>query len=623
MPESVIDMKSNVAHYKELIKEKEKLEKEYSSWVELTHEMHTVLAKVKAVYDVGKTEEAKEELDKWLKEEKDYLEIIDEYAEKFKEINAELDSLDTALLEEQGEYLANLTRFQEISDKMKEIEKRSKKIAGGATIGTNCIKIENAEGRNKNIHIYFADVYRALSEEKRALAKVIRKQYNKLFNEEVVVKKETFIPHPPVGTVWDPTTPLHNQALTDVEGNVEPEKETEEINIDEENKEKSKEEKIAELKARMEELRKASGRKQRIKCYGEVVELPRINVGKYLMCASELNKLTKEIEEKEKAAALESPFVTEAPVTPIININNRPSIDIPLDDTPVIQPEGNMDPNDLSSPFIADAKVTPVANNNIYSSEEMAERYNIDIPLDGEVPTIPTEEQFNKDDDELIAMINKHYNEIVAKKEKEKLESKEKPKGFLRILNIKKPKDKEKLKDKIKKALLVIAATVVVAVLVSPVISNMVKRSTSNNPDLGTTTSTTMQDDKFKEEKPTIIIQPEVEEKASLKLGEKLYVSENASIFNTVNDAANSVNAKNPLFDYNLDRSVGGIAVNYEGKLYFFYATDANAQENIDLLLQNGGEITAVLASNEMGYEGFYNISDVQNLNQNLGGTSR
>lgn len=414
MQEKIEEIKINVEQYKLLLSKKEELEKKYNSWVELYGDLVKELAKVKELYKNDNSEKARLALDESLKEEKEYLEIINDYGARLKAINDEFNTYDHETLETQRQYLANITRFQELSKLMKEIEKRSKKIANGAKIGTNCIKIANAEGRDKNIHEYFAEEYRALSAEKRELAKTIRKQDRILFTEPV--KKE--------------------EVTVDVINPPKPE-----VEFDEDYYEKlSPEEKIVELEKRLERMLQARGNKRIIHYKGESIRISEHYYKQYPRIRSEINKLKKEIEERDnqaKDANLTSPYVEELPATDLSSGRTNPFMDLPFNDPR--QVGATVDDN----PFVGIAQVTPLTP----GAKPM-----YDIPLDDFDKKEASEEdkQFEVENEELLAMVNRHAIEVA--KEEEKTKPEEKPKGFLKILNIKKPKSLTNLKEKIKKS---------------------------------------------------------------------------------------------------------------------------------------------------------------------------
>lgn len=578
MPESVSNIKDKVIHYKELIQRKEDLNKEYQSWISLYQEMAGVLRNVRAVYEVERTPEAKAELDVWLQEEKDYLEIINEYTEKFQEINEELSVFDANTLEAQADYLANLTKFQELSNRMKEIEKHSKKMVGKPE--AVFVAVANAEGRDKKIIDSLATDYAKLAEEKRYLSKIIKKQYNTIINN--ISEPESSIEETITMPVVDDYSEFDFENL-------------------------SKEDKIKELEARMERMTKASGRKQRIKYKGEMIELPRVYVGQYLVCGSEIARLRKQIEEEQ--------------IEEEIAFNAR--IERELFSEVKQQPKEPIDAEYVTLP----------------SDEELLEKIST-----------PEERCFDLETTSLFKLVNASYEKTKkafdVKKEEKKTAAKSKPKGFMKILNIKKPRFKKKIKEMVKKAGCVIVAGVMIAVCAIPAISGLIKNNNKNKDDIPDfTTPPSVSGEAFEtqgdnneidytindtestntqEEEQQIMVESELEAiKHTFKLGEEILINEGARVHNNMYDATLNRNGLKPYFGNEVAKTVGGVAVNYEGQLYFFYANDVTSQENVDKLLANGGEIASILAMNAHGYEGFYNISDVQSLSQSIGGMNR
>ena len=177
MPNSILVIKEQVKKYQDILTKKEELTKEYSDWLELYKDIKNMVAKLRSIYEVSQTQEAKAELDKWLKEEKDYLEIINEYSEKFIALNSQLADFNEEQIEEQVDYLAKVTEYEQISRRMKEIERKSKKTAGGYEL------IANAEGRNKKININYEQDYIDLCEKKKSIAKDVKKLWSKVINQ--------------------------------------------------------------------------------------------------------------------------------------------------------------------------------------------------------------------------------------------------------------------------------------------------------------------------------------------------------------------------------------------------------------------------------------------------------
>jgi len=540
------EIKDRVDAYQKLLGKKEEILKQYQSWTSLYEDAQRVLEEIEITYNASRTPEIEEKYNSWVQEKADYLEIISEYAKELEEVNQELAVYDEVRMNEQAEYIALMTKFQELSNQMKEIEKRSKKIANGAEIGTNLVMVENAEGRKTKINEHFAADYSILSMEKRNLAKKLRKQYNKVINiiedEKEEVQEIEITPAEPIKQVSE-------HAYDNL----------------------STEEKIKQLEEKMEFYRNASGRKCTFTYCGEKITMSRYYKGAFLVCASELKRLQKQL------------------VNP-----NAPQLENKRDDF-YQAVEGTIEP----------PKVDAYEENS----------------------------EFQGLKEDLIRIVNERYTSV--KKDDvvtTGVVKQDKPKGFMKIINVAKSIDKEKLKSKIKKAAIVFAATTMVvatsiAVSIASKMGNNKKDTITPNQYENTedlTVDDNVWDVEIDDDAYDNIVNEETKETSAIKLGDKFFVNGGeARIYNTMYDATLERNGLSPYFDLNMERSIGGLAVNYEGELYFFYSHDANAQANVDALLQNGGSITAILGANENGYEGFYNISDVVVLNNTMGGISR
>ena len=495
MPNSILVIKEQVKKYQDILTKKEELTKEYSDWLELYKDIKNMVAKLRSIYEVSQTQEAKAELDKWLKEEKDYVEIINEYSEKFIALNSQLADFNEEQIEEQADYLAKVTEYEQISRRMKEIERKSKKTAGGYEL------IPNAEGRNKKININYVQDYINLCEKKKSVAKDVKKLWNKVINQN-----ESKLSYPALSE----DSYYNNLSL---------------------------EEQIVELENRREQIKNASGIRSDINSDNKVINIPKQYIGLYVMYGTEIKKLKKQIAENRKNYLIQN--------NELLNL---------VDDNK---------PKDITFEF------------DVIEYEDWHE--------------------------------NESYDDNP---------------GFMKIINIKKIHNKKGIKEKIKKAICVIAASVIVLTMVSGV-ARKLNKVVNNSNKLDKSPKTTMvSSESFNETKKNDSAISDTQEKNNIRLNDVFSVNENAKIFKSIYDATLQRNGLDR-FDVSDYRVISGMSVNYEGELYFFYATDVNAQENIDKLISCGGKVTAVLCSNPYGYEGFYNINDVNVLNNTLGGTSR
>lgn len=650
MDDTLLKMCEKANYYKSLILQKEELLKEYESWNKLYLEVKELLDASKAAYDIKQTEEAKENYEKWVKDSEEYLAMVCEYSEKFEKINQELDTYDHETMGQQVDYFANLTKFEAITKELQKIQKASLKAS-------DVLELQNAEGRKKRISRDLANDYISLVEEKKSLAKLIKKQHNPVINK---VKAE--------------------EAIVETE---EEQHFYEKLTV---------EEKIKFLEEKTKAYRLGPGIKKNIKVYDEQVIVPKPYIGAYLLCANELMTLKKhvlnpnisvishhdklfydaidfnvpepQLELNEKSENIIEAYGKEYEALPIEEKIKR--LEERLDLYKIADGEKvrlNCFGDIVYIPEEYKANYYICANELRNLKRKLIDpsvplRQNRDLllysALTSEVPTLENElamniqeiqEQLKSEDekkrkfenntDQLIALVNENYE-----KHQEQLNfEKNKPKGFMKIKKTEKSRNKEELKRKLKKAGLIIAASVAILVSAGSLIGslkNNKKQEAPKTPDKNITIESNSEQEledvinDLNEEYGTqvkvddsIISTPEVEENNVIRLGDEFFLNGEVQIYNNIYDATLDRNGQTPYFEQNAERTIGGLAINYEGQLHFFYSNDVNAQENVDMLLANGGKITAVLAENQNGYEGFYSISDIVVLSNTLGGNSR
>lgn len=569
MPNSIEIIKERVNKYKDLITKKEDLQKEYDSTNELYGDLKKELALVRAIYDAEKTEAAEIQLNEWLQQERDFLELMDEYIEKLNSVNNELGTYDEKIIKEQEEYLANVARFKIISDRMNELEKKGLKLYSKADIGTNVISLDNAEGRHKHIHQYDAEEYINLVNEKVRLAKLNHKMENKCINwvPEEVVEEKIETEDMTIITPKKPSIKYDDQLYRDL----------------------PVEERIKIIEEKMEAMRNAGGRKNLITCCGEKIYIAREYAGNYSYCAGLLKKYKNQL-----------------------NV-------IELPNSELVKPE-----KDLSQKLI-DSYNTGISDDDYYLGEEF------DF-IKKQKPKTFDEEEFNRQNDELFKMLEDHQKEVREKEINEKDNNKKAP--FIKVTKVIKPKNKEKLKDKIKKYAVIIAASVALAsslVISSLLMGKQAPKNTKPQKDnLSSSTTQNVNDEELNDIKgeinEDIILEEDIvseTEDSILGLGASISIQDDAEIYNNMYDATLKRNGLSRYFKEDINKNVGGLVVNLNGELKTYYFTNPGAEQELNDAILAGGTITSVLCANENGYEGFYNIDDVKVLSENLGGMNR
>ncbi len=115
----------------------------------------------------------------------------------------------------------------------------------------------------------------------------------------------------------------------------------------------------------------------------------------------------------------------------------------------------------------------------------------------------------------------------------------------------------------------------------------------------------------------------EVQTMSSINLGDTFTVkNDDMSIYVNQYDASSETNGKSMYFDADSTHKVTGITYNYNGALVFLDETDPDFTALKASLESKGAKPVAVRSQNELstenGYEGFYNLDDIQ-----LGGLNR
>ena len=202
-------------------------------------------------------------------------------------------------------------------------------------------------------------------------------------------------------------------------------------------------------------------------------------------------------------------------------------------------------------------------------------------------------------------VIENKVDEVVEKEEIVK-----EPEQF-EILSVKRPL-KEKMKAKIKKvSAAIVASMLIIASAVPTMLPNQ-----NNMEEVNTRIIENIEEEKLTGNE-TI---EEIAEK--IGINDTITVKEDASIYYTQYDATEKTNALDPVHEREMERNVIGATVKMpDGSLQF---TQNN--EMLDSLVNNGGEITSYLTGNEHEAEGFWNINDinkVNQMNQEMGGMTR
>lgn len=113
----------------------------------------------------------------------------------------------------------------------------------------------------------------------------------------------------------------------------------------------------------------------------------------------------------------------------------------------------------------------------------------------------------------------------------------------------------------------------------------------------------------------TSVNEDDMQDINNIELGSKITIKDGSKIYDNVYDSSYENNELNPYFDGDMERTVFSIAFEYEGKLVYCDIHDADAQEKVDFLKQNGAKVMSVITSIDgEGYEGAYNIKSISKV---------
>lgn len=225
-----------------------------------------------------------------------------------------------------------------------------------------------------------------------------------------------------------------------------------------------------------------------------------------------------------------------------------------------------------------------------------------------------------------------------------------------KVKETKKPKNKLKLREDVKKRVRRVAVTLgFTAMLTAAAYSSSKNAKVDNSPKVTIENDSSKNDDmSIKDTNPNAGITEEISnvisenstniDELAEDLGEKIYEQANqneelatdntqevsignvfttdidAPIYTNMYDASQEVNQKNAYFEAESNREITGIAYDFNGSMVLLDANDPDLEAKKSALESNGAKLVAVRSENEAakGYEGYFNIDDI-----NMGGRSR
>lgn len=271
-------LKFQVEQLKNLIASKDAL----SSELEKTQKAYSSARKIREEFEsLCETEEDYKQLQEYAQKEKEIVDLINEYAKQFGDINAELESYDEAKAKEVNQFLDVMSSHQQISQDIQAAEALSKKSKGDK------VEVLSAEGRKKMIAVELVDDYAELVSRKKAYAKQMLPLYKKI-NNIGEVKMTDIVKN---NTVVDESVEI----IT-----VEPIEENIDLweSLSDEKKVKELTERLDRIKASF--TKPGMGKKRYINVDGQKMDVPVCLIGVYNATKGELKKAQAKVADKNK-----------------------------------------------------------------------------------------------------------------------------------------------------------------------------------------------------------------------------------------------------------------------------------------------------------------------------------
>lgn len=606
------------------------IKRQYNDVMYLWKDVTKYIEELENKYRVNSSFELKKELEQYRLQERDYKDLFNEY-------QIELSNFNSDIVEKVKFYNLYCT-FNDLCNKIHEIEDKSKKFGSKKIIGTNRVETLSAEGRKKYIHENLLSEYNELVFKKKEILPIYKKLYDKFINGEVIDSKSC-------------SNVINDIEMTDDEKLKLEQSFFDGMTIDK--KIKFYNERINRIMSS-----KNTGRKVRVKVYGNYYKVPKkykntvieyltqirklndlksakkVVSDDYILLSSSLNDNDKKIEEKKKSNVIALPSKVSQLIVPdtdenIVEINS------------FIEEKKNSNVIALPS-TVSDGKKDFTVN--------LGSDFKVVDTADLQMPSV----QFTstKDDSRDIWSDSKKEQQYYNSK-KSKDEEKTEDKGKLKVIATKKPKSKWSLKKKIVAAALVCAAALTTAFGIfgfgkaqkkdegkkiisgndtsynfddfAPVIPtadlhNTLLQNTTKKDDV---TSHVNEQEKSDNVLSSIGKQKKVENEENSKngnniidnvqysytIGESVTIIDYGSvrIYKDVYSAMNEENGYNPYFEYEKEREVKGYFISTDGSYVY-----SENQSVVNELLNNNGVIESVVVGDQYGYEGAYNPRNVK-----------
>ena len=560
-------------------------------------------------YAITPISKYKKEIEDYKNQEKDYIALINEYAAQIK------NNVINDVTKEEKEFLELTLNFQNISKKMKEIEKVSRKYT------TNRIETVNAENRKKYIYNDLLDEYNELVRMK----KLILPEYKKKYNEFVMKYQNNVSTYEPIQE--EKVTYDNNQRLgiapIYTPSNEEYVQMTNQEKKNLENKyyqDMTTKEKISYCEDILNKIlySKNTGKKVYIKIDGNNYYVPKKMKSQFYDYYKKLKLLTnknilavddnyRQVEEeniKTPEETVEEPTLEEQPVIEEDNIVNKYFIttDNNLETENVI-PKINIEDN-----IFTIEHYIQVEEENIKTPEE-----NVVEPVLEEQPTIEEDNISTIDNYIQLEDENCYSNHNI-------------PDETYKVIKTKKSKNRKGLIKRISAAVLALAASLTIVQSIKSSINNndeiddisnsisSLDNSAENDIQIEQKINKIIDNSKNPNETKNNFTQKNnnttklEQNNEKIKIGDTVCVKEGAPIFCNVYDAMTKANRKEAYFPASKQRSVLGIFIKCNHK--FFYCED---QTEIDELMKKGGVIKSYVIG-DGGYEGAFHPDDMVKL---------
>ena len=664
-----------VNSYKERLQTKRQLESEKQEWEAMYLEVQDMVKEVQEKYNQSQTDEDKALLDSWLVEEKAYVELLDEYTTDLEKINQELGVYRDSDYQIELQYLENVTRYREIEKRIQFIEEESRKaisnieyqMMNSHNLSHEYLLANPSENKGKfllginGIQNYILPEYVAeytkLVSDQRELSKKIEKEYNLIYNGYIKPVKEELINQTEVSQSENSVN--QSSDIINVDSNDSIEKQYEDLEKIMISVDYSDEDKIRVLESFMHNIEniKNAGELKYATIDNKMVKLPKNLPANYIGYYSKANRWLENIQNNQEN---NNNFADKN--NQIINTTAEPSIE----NKSLKNQYQDLEKIITSVDYSDEDKIKVLKNfmHNIETNKNTG-RKNLKT-INGKKVYLPTryigyyqnanrwlkniQDNLNKQEEVESKTIMKYpiesNDDMIDINEYATTPATQD--DFLQIVETKKPKNKEALKNRLKRIVaLVAASTIAAGFLIANVVSRLSKGSSKpqievaevlETETLGTEGLDDINEDIVNNQKHTPKEKKSPEKKETAKSSEvtldaTVTIKEGSQIYRTAKDSVYHTNGEIPYFSYDTSNDVVGITLKSNDKIASFvqlssdpntyevtidnsttFLTRQEAEKKIQQLTSKGWQVAGTAVKNEnaeSGITGFYNINDI------------